>query len=235
MILGENGIKMGKRYPEFVVNPLDIVEQYGADTLRLYEMFMGPLEASKPWSKAGVDGAKKFLDRVWRLYTDGTIKIEDKENKNLENVYHSTVKKVTNDFESLSFNTAISALMIFVNAVYKEEVFPKEYAIGFVKLLYPIAPHICEELYHEVLGMETSLAYEEWPKYDEEKTVQAEKTIGVQVNGKLRGEVTIAIDEDEESIKEKAMKEPNVIKFIDGKEIVKVIVIKGRIVNIVVK
>ena len=235
MILGENGIKMGKRYPEYVVNPLDIVEQYGADTLRLYEMFMGPLEASKPWSKAGVDGAKKFLDRVWRLYTDGTIKIEDKENKNLENVYHSTVKKVTNDFESLSFNTAISALMIFVNAVYKEEVLPKEYAIGFVKLLYPIAPHICEELYHEVLGMKNSLAYEEWPKYDEEKTVQAEKTIGVQVNGKLRGEVTIAIDEDEESIKEKAMKEPNVIKFIDGKEIVKVIVIKGRIVNIVVK
>ena len=235
MILGENGIKMGKRYPEYVVNPLDIVEQYGADTLRLYEMFMGPLEASKPWSKAGVDGAKKFLDRVWRLYTDGTIKIEDKENKNLENVYHSTVKKVTNDYESLSFNTAISALMIFVNAVYKEEVLPKEYAIGFVKLLYPIAPHICEELYHEVLGMKNSLAYEEWPKYDEEKTVQAEKTIGVQVNGKLRGEVTIAIDEDEESIKEKAMKEPNVIKFIDGKEIVKVIVIKGRIVNIVVK
>jgi len=235
MILGENGIKMGKRYPEYVVNPLDIVEQYGADTLRLYEMFMGPLEASKPWSKAGVDGAKKFLDRVWRLYTDGTIKIEDKENKNLENAYHSTVKKVTNDFESLSFNTAISALMIFVNAVYKEEVLPKEYAIGFVKLLYPITPHICEELYHEVLGMKNSLAYEEWPKYDEEKTVQAEKTIGVQVNGKLRGEVTIAIDEDEESIKEKAMKEPNVIKFIDGKEIVKVIVIKGRIVNIVVK
>ena len=235
MILGENGIKMGKRYPEFVVNPLDVVNEYGADTLRLYEMFMGPLEASKPWSKAGVDGAKKFLDRVWRLYTDGTIKIEDKDNKNLENIYHSTVKKVTNDYESLSFNTAISALMIFVNAVYKEEIFPKEYAIGFIKLLYPIAPHISEELYHEILGMENSLAYEEWPKYDEEKTKADEVTIGIQVNGKLRGEVTIGVDEDEDSIKEKALNNDNVKKFTEDKEIVKVIVIKGRIVNIVVK
>ena len=235
MILGENGIKMGKRYPEFVVNPLDIVENYGADTLRLYEMFMGPLEASKPWSKAGVDGAKKFLDRVWRLYTDGTIKIEDKENKNLENVYHSTVKKVTNDYETLSFNTAISAMMIFINAVYKEQVFPKEYAVGFIKLLNPIAPHISEELYHEVLKMEDDLSHSEWPKYDEEKTKSDEVTIGVQVNGKLRGEITISIDEDEDSIKEKAMQEDNVKRFLEGKEIVKVIVIKGRIVNIVIK
>ena len=235
MILGENGIKMGKRYPEFVVNPLDIVEQYGADTLRLYEMFMGPLEASKPWSQAGVEGAKKFLDRIWRLYTDGTIKIEDKENKNLENIYHSTVKKVTSDYESLSFNTAISALMIFINAVYKETSFPKEYAIGFIKLLNPIAPHISEELYHEVLGMEDELSYSEWPKYDEEKTKADEVTIGVQVCGKLRGEITIGVDEEEDSIKEKALTNENVKKFTDGKEIVKVIVVKGKIVNIVVK
>ena len=235
MILGENGIKMGKRYPEFVVNPLDIIEKYGADTLRLYEMFMGPLEASKPWSQAGVEGAKKFLDRIWRLYTDGTIKIEDKENKNLENIYHSTVKKITNDYETLSFNTAISALMIFVNAVYKETSFPKEYAIGFIKLLNPIAPHISEELYHEVLGMEDELSYSEWPKYDEAKTVDSEKTIGVQVCGKLRGEITISVDEDEDSIKEKALANENVMKFTEGKEIVKVIVVKGKIVNIVVK
>ena len=235
MILGENGIKMGKRYPEFVVNPLDIVEKYGADTLRLYEMFMGPLEASKPWSQAGVEGAKKFLDRIWRLYTDGTIKIEDKENKNLENIYHSTVKKITNDYETLSFNTAISALMIFINAVYKETVFPKEYAIGFVKLLNPIAPHISEELYHEVLGMEDELSYSEWPKYDEEKTKANEVTIGVQVSGKLRGEITIGVDEEEDSIKEKALSNENVKKFTDGKEIVKVIVVKGKIVNIVIK
>ncbi len=235
MILGENGIKMGKRYPEFVVNPLDIVEKYGADTLRLYEMFMGPLEASKPWSQAGVEGAKKFLDRIWRLYTDGTIKIEDKENKNLENIYHSTVKKITNDYESLSFNTAISALMIFINAVYKESVFPKEYAIGFIKLLNPIAPHISEELYHEVLGMEDELSYSEWPKYDEEKTKADEVTIGVQVCGKLRGEITIGVEEEEDSIKEKALSNENVKKFTEGKEIVKVIVVKGKIVNIVVK
>ena len=235
MILGENGIKMGKRYPDYVVNPLDIVEQYGADTLRLYEMFMGPLEASKPWSKAGVEGAKKFLDRIWRLYTDGTIKIEEKDNKNLENIYHSTVKKITNDYETLSFNTAISAMMIFINAVYKEEVFPKEYAIGFIKLLNPIAPHISEELYHEVLDMDDELAYSPWPKYDEEKTKSEEVTIGVQVNGKLRGEITIGVEEDEETTKEKALQEDNIKRFIDGKEIVKIIVIKGRIVNIVIK
>jgi leucyl-tRNA synthetase len=235
MILGENGIKMGKRYPEYVVNPLDIVEKYGADTLRLYEMFMGPLEASKPWSQAGVEGARKFLDRIWRLYTDGTIKIEDKENKTLENVYHSTVKKVTNDYEGLSFNTAISALMIFVNAVYKETSLPKKYAIGFVKLLNPIAPHISEELYHEVLGMEDELAYSAWPTYDEAKTVSDEKEIGVQVNGKLRASIVTGVNEDQESIKEKALAEPNVIKFTEGKEIVKMIVIPGKIVNIVVK
>jgi leucyl-tRNA synthetase len=198
-------------------------------------MFMGPLEASKPWSKAGVDGARKFLERVWRLYTDGNILIEDKDNKSLENIYHITVKKVTNDYESLSFNTAISAMMIFVNAVYKEKVFPKEYAIGFVKLLNPIAPHITEEIYQTILKMENTLAYESWPTYDEEKTILEEKKIGVQVNGKLRSEITINIDEDEESIKEKALKEENVLKFIEGKEIVKVIAIKGRIVNIVVR
>ena len=235
MILGENGIKMGKRYPEYVVNPLDIVEKYGADTLRLYEMFMGPLEASKPWSQAGVEGAKKFLDRIWRLYTDDAIKIEDKDNKNLESIYHSTVKKVTNDYETLSFNTAISALMIFVNAVYKETSFPKEYAIGFIKLLNPIAPHISEELYHEVLGMKDELSYSEWPTYDEEKTKNDEVTIGVQVCGKLRGEITIGVDEEEDSIKEKALNNENVMKFTEGKEIVKVIVVKGKIVNVVVR
>ena len=235
MILGENGIKMGKRYAEYVVNPLDIVEQYGADTLRLYEMFMGPLEASKPWSQAGVEGARKFLDRIWRLYTDNTIKIEDTDNKNLENIYHKTIKKVTNDYEGLSFNTAISALMIFVNAVYKEAVFPKEYAVGFVKLLNPIAPHISEELYHEVLKMDDELSYASWPTYDDEKTKSDEVTIGIQVNGKLRGTIDIDINESKEEIEKKALSESNVAKFIEGKEIVKTIVIPGRIVNIVIK
>ncbi|MBQ9012717.1 MAG: leucine--tRNA ligase [Bacilli bacterium] len=234
MILGENGIKMGKRFPEYVVNPLDIINDFGADTLRLYEMFMGPLEASKPWSKTGVEGAKKFLDRIWRLYTEEN-KISDKENKNLEKIYHETVKNVTNDYEKLSFNTAISHLMIFINAVYKEEVFPKVYAEGFIKLLNPICPHITEELWNEILGHDNTIAYEKWPEYDETKLVETTFDIAVQVNGKLRGTITINIDDTEDIIKEKALSNENVKRHIEGKEIVKVIVIKNKIVNIVVK
>ncbi|MCR4581032.1 MAG: leucine--tRNA ligase [Bacilli bacterium] len=233
MILGSNGIKMGKRFPEFVVNPSDVVNQYGADTLRLYEMFMGPLEASKPWSNQGVEGARKFLDRVWRaVVEDG--KVKDEENKNLEVPYNKMVKKVTNDFEALGFNTAISEMMVFINAVYKEDVFPKEYAEGFVKLLNPIAPHITEEMW-ERLGHTETIAYEAWPTYDESKTIDDTISIGVQVNGKLRGTIEISQDEAEDSIKEKALAHENVVKFTEGKEIVKVIVIKGKIVNIVIK
>lgn len=232
MILGANGIKMGKRYPEFAIDPLDIVRDYGADTLRLYEMFMGPLEASKPWSQQGVEGAQKFLDRIYRLYTSG--KVVSKENKNLDKIYHQTVKKVTDDFETLNFNTAISQMMIFINAVYKEDVFPTEYAEGFVKLLNPIAPHITEELW-EMLGHKETIAYESWPVYDEAKLVENTKEIAVQVNGKVRATIQIAVDEDEEAIKEKAMAEENVLRHTEGKTIVKVIVIKGKIVNIVVK
>ena len=232
MILGANGIKMGKRFPEFCIDPMDIVNNYGADTLRLYEMFMGPLAASKPWNQQGVEGAQKFLDRIYRLYESG--KIKDEENKNLEKVYHQTVKKVTEDFENLGFNTAISQMMIFINAVYKEEVFPKEYAEGFVKLLNPVAPHIGEELW-EMLGHDKTIAYEEWPKYDDAKISDDEKEIAVQVNGKVRATIKIGVDEDEESIKAKALEEENVKRHTDGKEIVKMIVIKGKIVNIVVK
>ncbi|MCR5223797.1 MAG: leucine--tRNA ligase [Bacilli bacterium] len=233
MILGSNGIKMGKRFPEFVVNPSDVVAEYGADTLRLYEMFMGPLEASKPWSNQGVEGARKFLDRVWRaIVEDGRVK--DEENKNLEVSYNKMVKKVTNDFEQLGFNTAISELMVFINAVYKEEVFPKKYAEGFVKLLNPICPHITEEMW-EILGHDKTIAFEPWPTYDEAKTIDDTISIGVQVNGKLRGTIEISQDEDEESIKSKALNHENVMKFTEGKEIVKVIVIKGKIVNIVIK
>jgi len=232
MILGENGIKMGKRFPEFCIDPMDIINNYGADTLRLYEMFMGPLEASKPWSMQGVEGAQKFLDRIYRLYESG--KIKDEENKNLEKVYHQTVKKVSEDFESLGFNTAISQMMIFVNAVYKEEVFPKEYAEGFVKLLNPVAPHIGEELW-EMLGHTGTIAFESWPTYDESKLSDDEKEIAVQVNGKVRATIKIAVDEAEDSIKAKALEEENVKRHMEGKEVVKVIVIKGKIVNIVVK
>ena len=234
MILGENGIKMGKRFPKYVVNPSDIVEKYGADTLRLYEMFMGPLEASKPWSQAGVEGAKKFLDRVWRLYTEES-NIIDEDNKNLEKIYHETVKNVTKDYEKLSFNTAISFLMIFVNAVYKDKNFPRKYAEGFIKLLNPIAPHITEELWNKVLGHDNTIAYEPWPTYDESKLVQTEFNIAVQVNGKLRGTITVDVNDSEEVIKQKALLNENVKKHVEGKEIVKIIVIKNKIVNIVVK
>ncbi len=232
MILGANGIKMGKRYPEYAIDPLDIVRDYGADTLRLYEMFMGPLEASKPWSQQGVEGAQKFLDRIYRLYESG--KVQDGENKNLEKIYHQTVKKVTEDFETLNFNTAISQMMIFVNAVYKEDIFPKEYAEGFIKLLNPVAPHIAEEIW-EMLGHTGTMAFEEWPTYDESKIVEDTREIAVQVNGKVRATIMISVDEDENMIKEKAMNAENVLRHIEGKEIVKVIVIKGKIVNIVVK
>ena len=232
MILGANGIKMGKRYPEYAIDPLDIVRDYGADTLRLYEMFMGPLEASKPWSQQGVEGAQKFLDRIYRLYESG--KISNNENSNLEKIYHQTVKKVTDDFESLNFNTAISQMMIFINAVYKEDNFPKDYAEGFVKLLNPVSPHIAEELW-EMLGHNDTIAFESWPSYDNSKIIEDEKEIAVQVNGKVRATINVSVNEDEESMKEKALKCDNVIKHIDGKEVVKVIVIKGKIVNIVVK
>jgi leucyl-tRNA synthetase len=211
----------------------DITEKYGADTLRLYEMFMGPLEASKPWSNAGVEAAKKFLDRVWRLIVEsGSVK--DETNTNLEKAYHKMVKKVTSDYEALSYNTAISELMIFVNACNKETVLPKEYAEGFVKLLNPIAPHITEEMW-EILGHDKTVAFEAWPTFDEAKTVDDEKEIGVQVNGKLRATIKVNVDDSEDVLKEKALAEENVKKFTDGHEILKVIAIKGRIVNIVVK
>ena len=232
MILGSNNIKMGKRYPEFVVNPTDIVRDYGADTLRLYEMFMGPLEADKPWNAEGVEASKKFLERVWRIFTSD--KISDKENKNLEKIYHQTVKKVTEDYESLGFNTAISAMMIFVNAVYKEDNLPKEYAEGFIKLLNPIAPFITEELW-EMLGHTNTIAYEEWPKYDESKLVETTIEIGVQVNGKLRGTISIEKDMDKDKVLEIAKENENVLNHIKDKTIIKEIVVPNKIVNIVVK
>ena len=234
MILGSNGIKMGKRYPEFVVNPNDVVRDFGADTLRLYEMFMGPLEADKPWNHSATEASKKFLDRVWRLYIDEN-KIQDVENKNLEKIYHQTVKKVTNDYETLNFNTAISQMMIFINAVYKEEVFPKEYAIGLVKLLNPIAPHITEELWEVVFGATESIANESWPTYDDSKIVDETFTMIVQVNGKVRGKIEVGSDTTDEEMKNLANEIDNVKVHTDGKEIVKVIVVPKKLVNIVVK
>ena len=233
MILGSNGLKMGKRHPEYCINPSDIVRDFGADTLRLYEMFMGPLDADKPWNDDAVVGAKKFIDRVFRLYTEDN-KVSDEENKNLEKVYHQTVKKVTNDYEALCINTAISQMMIFINAVQKESVFPREYAEGFVKLLNPLCPHITEEIW-ERLGHNNTIAYEPWPTYDEEKTIDDTITIGVQVNGKLRGTIDIKKDAPKEEVEELAKANENVKKFTEGFEIVKVIVVPNKIVNIVVK
>ena len=232
MILGANGIKMGKRYPEFVVNPTDIVESHGADALRLYEMFMGPLDADKPWSNTGIDGAKKFIDRIYRIFEEG--KVADKENKNLEKIYHQTVKKVTEDYENLNFNTAISQMMIFVNAIYKEEYLPKEYAIGLAKLISPICPHLGEELWN-MLGHNNTIAYEKWPTYNEDLIKESSKTLAVQVNGKVRATINVNIEDSEDVIREKALKEENIIRHIDGKEIVKFIIIKDKIINIVVK
>lgn len=236
MILGQNGIKMGKRFPEYVVNPSDIVEQYGADTLRLYEMFMGPLEASKPWNNQGVEGARKFLNRVYNYFKNPeNIKREDDEDliNELSLIYNQTVKKVTFDFETLGFNTAISQMMIFMNAVTKGSC-PIEYAEGFIKMLYCICPHIGEELW-SILGHDKSIAHEPFPKYSEEALVVDMVTIGVQVNGKLRGSIDISPDADEELALEKAQNIQAVQRAIGDSSIKKVIYIKGKILNIVAR
>lgn len=233
MILGENGIKMGKRFPEFVVNPSDIVRDYGADTLRLYEMFMGPLEVSKPWSKNGVEGARKFLNRVWNFFTEPKNLTETDDGK-LAKVYNQTVKKVTDDFEQLAFNTAISQMMIFVNAVYKNDSCPKAYAEGLIKMLSCISPHICEEIW-SIFGHEESLAYEPWPTYDLAQLVEDVIEIVVQVNGKVKAKLNISADADKDTVISLAKSENNIASIIDGKTIVKEIYVPKKLVNIVVK
>ena len=233
MILGSNGIKMGKRFPEFVINPSDIVRDYGADTLRLYEMFMGPLEASKPWSQQGVEGARRFIGKVWNFFTEPESIIEDTDN-GLKKVYHQTVKKVTQDFETLGFNTAISQMMIFMNAATKEGKCPRNYAEGFIKMFSCICPHAGEEIW-SILGHDGTIAFEKWPEFDEEAVKEDTVEIGVQINGKVKGKVEIAVDEDSQTVIAKAKEIPAVAKAIEGKNIVKEIYVPGRIVNIVAK
>lgn len=233
MILGSNGIKMGKRFPEFVINPSDIVRDYGADTLRLYEMFMGPLEASKPWSQQGVEGARRFIGKVWNFFTEPENIIEDMDN-GLKKVYHQTVKKVTQDFETLGFNTAISQMMIFMNAATKEGKCPRNYAEGFIKMFSCICPHAGEEIW-SILGHDGTIAFEKWPEFDEEAVKEDTVEIGVQINGKVKGKVEIAVDEDSQTVIAKAKEIPAVAKAIEGKNIVKEIYVPGRIVNIVAK
>lgn len=235
MILGENNEKMSKSKGN-VVNPDEIVESHGADTLRLYEMFMGPLEASIAWSTKGLDGSRRFLDRVWRLFVteDGTLsdKIQESSNTALERVYHQTVKKVTEDYEGLRFNTGISQLMVFINDAYKAEVLPKTFVEGFVKLLSPICPHIAEELWSK-LGHSESISYEAWPAYDEAKLVEDEVEIVVQVNGKVRTKLNISAKASKEQMEEIAMADESVQQQIEGKTIRKVIAVPGKLVNIV--
>ncbi|MCZ0874280.1 leucine--tRNA ligase [Peribacillus sp. AS_2] len=236
MILGENNEKMSKSKGN-VVNPDDIVESHGADTLRMYEMFMGPLDASIAWSTNGLDGSRRFLDRIWRLLVndDGTITdkmTEMDDTGKLEKVYHQTVKKVTENYEELKFNTAISQLMVFINDAYKADSLPKVYIEGFVKLLAPVAPHIAEELWSK-LGHSESITYGTWPAFDEAKLVDNEVEIVIQINGKVKAKLMVPTDTTREKLEEIAMGDDSIKEQIDGKTIRKVIAVPGKLVNIV--
>lgn len=231
MILGENGEKMSKSRGN-VVNPDDIVETHGADTLRVYEMFMGPLEAALPWNTNGLDGARRWIDRVYRLLTTEG-RLVDTNDGSLDKIYNFTVKKVTSDIETLNLNTAISQMMIFVNDCYKQETMYRPYALGFLQMFATFAPHVGEELWNILTG-EATLTYVNWPTVDESKLVENSFEVVVQVNGKLRGKFETPVGTNEEEMKTKAMELPNVIQQIEGKEIRKIIVVKGKVVNIVV-
>ncbi|WP_100331897.1 leucine--tRNA ligase [Bacillus xiapuensis] len=234
MILGENNEKMSKSKGN-VVNPDEIVNSHGADTLRLYEMFMGPLDASIAWSTTGVDGARRFLDRVWRLVVQDNGELSDKITETgteLEKVYHQTVKKVTEDYEHLRFNTAISQMMVFVNEAYKAETLPKPYIEGFIQLLSPIAPHMTEELW-EKLGHNETISYHPWPEFEESKLVDDEVEIVIQINGKLKAKLMIAKDATREEMEQTAMNEEKVKEQLAGKTVRKVIAVPGKLVNIV--
>lgn len=235
MILGEGNEKMSKSKGN-VVNPDDIVRSHGADTLRLYEMFMGPLDAAIAWSENGLDGSRRFLDRIWRLLVteDGNItnKVVIEPTSSLDKVYNQTVKKVTEDFDTLNFNTAISQMMVFINECYKQEKINKSYIEGFVKLISPIAPHIAEELWNK-LGHEDTITYEEWPTFDESLLVDNEVEIVIQVNGKLKDKVKISKDLSKEEMEQVALDNEKVQAAIEGKTIRKVIAVPQKLINIV--
>lgn len=236
MILGSNHEKMSKSKGN-VVNPDDIVEQYGADTLRLYEMFMGPLDASIPWSKEGLGGAHKFINRVWNLLIDENDNLRDRvttiNNHDLDKIYNETVKKVTEDYEAMHFNTAISQLMVFVNNAYKADSLPLEYVEGLVKLLSPVVPHITEELWSK-LGHVGSIAYAKWPTYDESKLVEDVVEIVVQINGKVRQHLQVSKDASHEELQALALNDERIKQELVDKEVKKVIAVPGKLVSIVV-
>ncbi|MBI1806771.1 MAG: leucine--tRNA ligase [Ignavibacteria bacterium] len=238
-ILGEDGQKMSKSRGN-VVNPDDVVKEYGADSMRLFEMFMGPLTDSKPWSMRGVEGVYRFLNRVWRMMVaedtgqllssikDVPLTPED------ERLLHQTIKKVTTDIETLNFNTAIAQMMIFVNEFLSRETKPRATMETFVLLLSPFAPHIAEELW-EKLGHTQSLVYEPWPLYDEGKTAVDTVEMVVQVNGKVRTKFSVPINMDEELLKKKVLNDDSVKRHLDGKQIVKIVIVKNKLVSLVVK
>ncbi len=241
MILGENGEKMSKARGN-VVNPDDVVREHGADSLRLFEMFMGPLEAVKPWSTAGVIGVRGFLDRVWRLMVDDKAE-ELKLNESVQKVtptdeqlrvLHKTIKQVTNDIERMEFNTAIARMMEFTNFFTKQSVRPREIMEKFVLILSPFAPHIAEELW-QLLGHDKTLAYEAWPQFEEALTQDAMIEIPVQILGKLRGKVTVPAGSDQATIVAAARADERIASLLAGKEVVKTIAVPGKLVNFVVK
>ncbi|WP_461243754.1 leucine--tRNA ligase [Secundilactobacillus muriivasis] len=236
MILGTNHEKMSKSKGN-VINPDEIVDQYGADTLRVYEMFMGPLDAAKPWSTEGIAGAHRWLDRVWRLIIDDNNHLRDRvttiNDGKLDLIYNQTVKTVTEDMQALRFNVAISQMMVFVNEAFKADSLPLVYMEGLVKMLSPIAPHITEELW-ALMGHDKTITYAKWPTYDESKLVVDEVELAVQVNGKVRAHVTVAADAEQDMIKEAALADEVVKTYTEGHELKKVIVVPKKIVNIVV-
>ena len=222
-----------------VVNPDDIIVSHGADTLRVYEMFMGPLDASIAWSENGLDGSRRFLDRVYRLFVDeetGKVndKVQDKDNEELEVSYNFTVKKVSEDIEILGFNTAISQLMVFVNDCYKAEYIPRKYALGFIQLLAPFAPHLAEEMW-EIYGNTESISYVPWPVFDESKLVSDTVEIVVQLMGKVKAKLDVKKDLTPAELEQIVLANEEVKELIEGKQVMKVIVVPGRLVNIVAK
>ncbi|MDY0294179.1 MAG: leucine--tRNA ligase [Acholeplasmataceae bacterium] len=229
MILGSDHSKMSKSKGN-VVNPDEIIASHGADALRLYEMFMGPLDAEKPWSTESLNGAKKFLDRVWRMFEFPIVKDEVID---LRFPLHQAIKKVTEDFDKLAFNTAISQLMIFVNEVYKVQTISKDQARDFLKLLNPICPHITEEINKEILKQNEELIYSDWPVFNESYLLVDEVEMVVQVNGKLRGRFMMKVDLSQEEAKKLALENPNVVKHIEGLTVRKVIVVPNKLINIV--
>ncbi|MBY0222291.1 MULTISPECIES: leucine--tRNA ligase [Sporosarcina] len=235
MILGEGHVKMSKSLGN-VINPDDIVHSHGADTLRLYEMFMGPLDASKEWSTNGLDGSRRFLDRIWRLLVneDDTLtdKLTEETGGPLEKVYNQTVKKVTEDFEGMRNNTAISQMMVFINECYKADKLPKAYIEGFVLLISPITPHLAEELWVK-LGHTETVAYAQWPTYDETKLSDDTVEVAVQINGKIRAKINVSKDSTKEELEQVALANEDVKQWMEGKELKKIIAIPGRLVNIV--